>query len=309
MTQAATSFTLPPYRQLITHVDPDRRAVWYYFNPLPRPTFTTMLLEEIKDVHKNVKNNLTSKGDGQAGIQYLVVASAIPHVYSLGGDLNLFAHSIRKQDRVALSEYARLCIDCIFGNVTNLGIPELTTISLIQGSALGGGFEAALSANVVVAERSASFGFPEILFNLFAGMGAYSLLARRIDIARADRIMRSGQQYTAEELYDMGLVDVLAEDGEGVHAVNEYIRRANRSRNGLMAIQKVRQRLFPITYQELEDIVGIWVDAALRLTERDLRTMERLVSAQQKLARPAEPVVAPLQIQTEERYMQVAGAA
>ena len=306
MTQAAMSFTLPPYRQIITHVDTDRRAVWYYFNPLPRPTFTTLLLGEIKDIHKNVKSSLMCKGEDKAGIQYLVVASAIPQVYSLGGDLNLFAHLIRKRDRRALTEYARLCIDCIFGNATNLGVPELTTISLVQGSALGGGFEAALSANVIIAERSASFGFPEILFNLFAGMGAYSLLIRRIDIARADRIMRSGQQYTAEELYDMGLVDVLAEDGEGVHAVNDYIRRANRSRNGLMAIQKVRQRLFPMSYQELEDIVDIWVDAALRLTDRDLRTMERLVGAQQKYSRPAEPAAAPPQT---ERYLQVAGAA
>ena len=309
MTQAATSFTLPPYRQIIAHVDTDRRAVWCYFNPLPRPTITKVLLEDCRDLQNRVKIHLNLKDGDQTKLQYFVVASAVPHVYSLGGDLNLLAESIRKRDRAVLINYARLCIDCIFGNTTNLDVPELTTIALVQGSALGGGFETALSANVMIAERSASFGFPEILFNLFAGMGAYSLLARRIDIARADRIMRSGQQYTAEELYDMGLVDVLAEDGEGVHAVNEYIRRANRSRNGLMAIQKVRQRLFPITYQELEDIVGIWVDAALRLTERDLRTMERLVSAQQKLARPAEPVVAPLQIQTEERYMQVAGAA
>ncbi len=306
MTQAAMSFTLPPYRQIITHVDTDRRAVWCYLNPLSRPTFTKILLEESKDVHNRVKTYSRLKAEHQDTIQYLVVASANPHVYSLGGDLNLFADSVRKKDRSTLSEYARLCIDCAFGNTTSLGVPGLTTIALVQGSALGGGFEAALSANVMIAERSASFGFPEILFNLFAGMGAYSLLIRRIDIARADRIMRSGQQYTAEELYDMGLVDVLAEDGEGVHAVNDYIRRANRSRNGLMAIQKVRQRLFPMSYQELEDIVDIWVDAALRLTDRDLRTMERLAGAQQKYSRPAEPAAAPPQT---ERYLQVAGAA
>lgn len=305
MTQAAMSFTLPPYRQLLTHVDTDRRAVWCYFNPLPRPTFTKILLEESKDVHNRVKTYLRSKGEDQQDIQYLVIASANPRAYSLGGDLNLLADSIRKSDRGTLTEYARLCIACAFENTSSLGIPGLTTIALVQGTALGGGFEAALSANVMIAERSASFGFPEILFNLFAGMGAYSLLVRRIDMARADRIMRSGQQYSAQELYDMGLVDVLAEDGEGVHAVNEYIRRTNRSRNGLMAIQKVRQRLFPISYQELADIVDIWVDAALRLTERDLRTMERLVAAQQKL-RPAEPIAAP---PPPTQYLQAVGAA
>ena len=50
----------------------------------------------------------------------------------------------------------------------------------MQGECLGGGFEAALSSDVIVAEKSARFGFPEILFNLFPGMGAYSFLERKI---------------------------------------------------------------------------------------------------------------------------------
>jgi len=52
----------------------------------------------------------------------------------------------------------------------NLFLP-LTTISLAQGDALGGGFEAALSCSVIIAERRARFGFPEVMFNLFPGMG------------------------------------------------------------------------------------------------------------------------------------------
>src|SRR3972149_4441233 len=58
--------------------------------------------------------------------------------------------------------------------------PTLTTISLVQGDALGGGFETALSSDVIIAEQSAAMGLPEVLFNLFPGMGAYSLLTRRI---------------------------------------------------------------------------------------------------------------------------------
>lgn len=186
--------------------------------------------------------------------------------------------------------YGQLCIQCIHNSTTNLGHPRLTTIALAQGSALGGGFEAALFANFLVAERSAQMGFPEILFNLLPGMGAYNLLARRLDAARAERFLCSGRQYTAAELYEMGVVDVLAEDGQGVHAVNAFIRRHQRSSNGLLAIQQVRQRLNPIPFRELEDLVMIWVKAAKNLTERDLRTMERLVSAQHRLARRSDDV-------------------
>jgi len=287
MTQTAmmTSFTLPNYRQSITHFDSEHHALWHYLNPEPRPVFSREVLGEIQDVQERVKLHLSVRTDRVPDIRYLILASAIPGVYSLGGDLALFAKLIRNRDRDQLLAYGRLCIECVFNNYTSVGNPQLTTISLVQGSALGGGFEAALSTNVLVAERSASLGLPEILFNLFPGMGAYSLLSRRLDMTRAKRMLTSGRQYRAADLYEQGIVDVLAEDGQGVRAVNSFIRKHGRARNGLLAIEKVRQRLAPLAFQELQDVVTIWVDAAMRLTERDLRTMEKLVAAQRRLAK------------------------
>ena len=287
MTQTLTAqpFTLPTYRHSFTQFDTERSALWHYLNPEPRPVFSQTVLGEIRDVQERVQRHLPTHGDNLPEIRYLIIASAIPGVFSLGGDLELFAELIRHRDRDHLLDYGRLCIECVYNSFTNVGNPRLTTISLVQGTALGGGFEAALANNVIVAERSASFGLPEILFNLFPGMGAYSLLARRLDMARAERFLSSGRQYSAAELYELGVVDVLAEDGQGVLAVNSFIRKHARSRNGLQAIQQVRQRLAPLAFQELEDVVTIWVDAAMRLTERDLRTMEKLVAAQRRLSK------------------------
>jgi len=284
-TAMAKSFTLPIYRHSLAHLDTERHALWHYLNPEPRPVFSQLVLGEIRDVQERVQRHLSTPGDTKPEIHYLILASAIPGVFSLGGDLELFADLIRNRDRDHLLAYGRLCVECVFNNYTSVGNPQLTTISLVQGSALGGGFEAALSTNVLVAERSATLGLPEILFNLFPGMGAYSLLARRLDMARAGRFLASGRQHRAADLYEQGIVDVLAEDGQGVHAVNTFIRKHGRSRNGLLAIQQVRQRLAPLVFQELEDVVMIWVDAAMRLTERDLRTMEKLVAAQRRLAK------------------------
>jgi len=306
-TAIVNSFTLPDYHHSFTQLDTERRALWHYLNPAPRPVFSQLVLGEILDVQERVKLHLSMHGENLPEIRYLVIASAVPGVFSLGGDLELFADLIRNRRRDHLLAYARLCIECVYNSVTNVGNPQLTTISLVQGNALGGGFEAALANNVVVAERSATFGLPEILFNLFPGMGAYSLLARRLDMARAERFLASGRQYSAAELYDLGIVDVLAEDGEGVHAVNTFIRKHSRSRNGLLAIQQVRQRLAPLEFKELEDVVMIWVDAAMRLTERDLRTMEKLVAAQSRLAKRNERAgVAPA---AQSEQLAYAGAA
>lgn len=271
---------LPPYDELICHYDPEHRALWYYLNPKPRPCSTWTLATEVRDFQTRVATYLDSSPDAAEDIQYLVLASANPSVFNLGGDLELFVQLIAAGDRDRLYEYGRTGIDVVYHNWTNLGAPALTTISLVQGAALGGGFEGALSSNVLIAEERAQMGFPEVLFNLFPGMGAYSLLVRRIEPVRAERLLRSGRQYGARELRDMGVVDVLAPDGEGVHAVNEFIRRRRHSRRGQLAIQRVRQIVNPLTYQELLNVVEIWVEEALRLTERDLRLMSQIVAAQ-----------------------------
>jgi DSF synthase len=156
----------------------------------------------------------------------------------------------------------------------------ITTISLVEGTALGGGFESALSANVLIATEESELGFPEIRFNLFPGMGAYSLLARMCDLTTTEKIIHSGNIYSAREMYDMGIVDHVAESGTGPESVERYIRQHRRVSNGHRALQKVRQRYNPLQYEELLDIVDIWVETAMRLEERDLRMMDRLVQSQ-----------------------------
>lgn len=276
---------LPPYTQLICQYDSERRALWYYLYPKPRPCSTYTLAKEIRDLQTRIADYFNDVSEAREQIHYLVAASATPQVFNLGGDLELFVRLVSQQDRAGLYDYARLAIDVVYHNWTHLGIPSLTTISLVQGTALGGGFEGALSSNVLIAEESAQMGFPEILFNLFPGMGGYSLLTRRIEPVRAERLLRSARQYTARELWELGVVDVLAPNGEGIQAVNEFIRRRRHSRNGHLAIQQARERVMPLTYQELLEVVEIWVEAAMDLTERDLRVMNQLAAAQM---RPAE---------------------
>jgi len=64
-------------------------------------------------------------------------------------------------------------------------------------------------------------------------MGAYTLLARRLDPARAEKLILSGKIYSAEELFDMGVVDVLANDGEGEQAVVRLHQKTEPGESGL----------------------------------------------------------------------------
>lgn len=272
-------------KQMTAQFDPEHGITWAQMHPSGIPCFNQDLLGELIQYNRSIKNSggkILVAGKPNA-VRYAVVCSKIPGIFNLGGDISLFSQLIGKRDRQALMLYATLCVDAMFARINHYSLP-LITISLVQGHALGGGLETVLSSDVVVAERGSKMGFPEILFNMFPGMGAYSLVARKLGIQQAEKMILSGKIYSAEELYKLGLVDVLVEDGEGEEAVYDYCKRQARSSSsiGFMAVQKARQRYSPITYQEMVDITAIWVDAAMQLGERDMKIMDRLVRSQQK---------------------------
>ena len=266
------------YLQLTTYFDPHSQIAWGYMHAEPRPCFTPTLLRELQAWG----NDMVAQIDDPAGIdvRYFVVASKLADTFSLGGDLSLFMEHILARDRDALLRYAVSCVECSYAVHSHLNRPEVTSIALVQGQALGGGFESALAANVLVAERGAKMGLPEILFNLFPGMGAMTFLGRRVGHHLAEKIIRSGKLYSAEELHAMGVVDILAEPGEGEVAVYDYVRQEEKARNGILALRAAREISQPAPYDELIRITEIWVDAALRLEDRDLRMMQRLVARQ-----------------------------
>jgi DSF synthase len=270
------------YREIEVEFDPETKTYWCFQQPRGAPSYTPALLRDLRKMQRSIKLLYAQFAQREERpIRYFVVASRPPGIFNLGGDLRLLTRMIRGGHRIGLESYARACVDVLHNNAIGYGLP-IVTIALVQGDALGGGFESALSCNVIVAEKSAKFGLPEILFNLFPGMGAYSLLARRLDAVRAERLIMSGRIYTAQELHDMGLVDVLAEDGRGEQTVREFIGRQDRRYGARSAIYQMRQRVLPVPYDELMDIAQIWVDTALGLGEPDLRKMERLVAAQSR---------------------------
>lgn len=270
--------------QYQTEFDPANATVWGYFKPRGTACYSLGLLKDILfHDQKLVANAGRVEVDGaMQEVHYYVTGSRVPRVFNLGGDLALFVLLIKARDRDALAHYARLCIDNMYPRIHNFFSPVLTKIALVQGDALGGGFECALASDLIVAEESAQLGFPEILFNLFPGMGAYSLLSRRIGTRAAEELILSGRVLPAAELHRMGVVDVLAKDGEGAMAVREWIAKNAKRRNGMQAAFRARKVVHPVTREELDAITDVWVDAAFRLQDRDLKMMGRLVRAQMR---------------------------
>ena len=268
------------FKEISTRFDHEFGVMWSIMQPEPRPCFSMTCLGDLLQQHTHLQK---SQGQVVVGgtmqqVNYLVLASSVDGVFNLGGDLLTFKELILSQDRDKLLAYAGLCIENLW-TFDSMRAP-ITTIALVQGQAMGGGFESALSAHMIIAEKSAAMGLPEVLFNLFPGMGALSFLSRKVGMPLAEKMVHSGKIYTGEELYKMGVVDILAEDGQGEYTLNHWIKKNHRSLNSFQAINRAKQCVNPLTAAELYNITEIWVDAALRLDERNLKIMERLVRAQ-----------------------------
>jgi DSF synthase len=273
----------------------DRLAVVYEPTPhsrlqlsmRPSPTgndhgFTSELLADLTAV---IEALIATRGHWLAAnvprpVHYIVLQSTHPDYFSLGGDIDHLRMCVRRRDEEALRAYSLACVDLLFAWATQLG-RHTTSIALVQGRALGGGFETALAADRLIAEEHSDFGFPEILFGLFPCTGGMSLLAQRVGVRQAERMLGDPRIYSAQELYAMGVVDEVCPRGQGPQAVDRFIARHAPQRQAHLALQRERQRLAALNYDNLLATVGEWVAVALTLGDRDLRVMDTLVRIQQ----------------------------
>jgi DSF synthase len=277
--------TLHSYDQLELEFDPELQTIFSWMAPRPRPCFTARLLEEVRHFEALLEANqgfFSYRGQSEK-VDFLVAASRAPGAYNLGGDLAMFVEAIMRKDRERLLYYAELCIENIYRRYTGFGV-DIPTIALVQGKCFGGGFECALTSDVIVAERSATFSFPEVLFNLIPGMGGLTLLGRRIGIRKAEEILMSGRVFDAKEMHELGVVDYLAEDGLGLATTRSLIQHRRKKLLSHRLMFRAKQIAQPLHKQELFEIVKLWVEAALNLEARDLRMMTRLMRSQDKLA-------------------------
>ncbi|MFC5822711.1 crotonase/enoyl-CoA hydratase family protein [Nonomuraea insulae] len=111
-----------------------------------------------------------------------------------------------------------------FGGLTE-SPPKKPLVAAVEGYALAGGFELALACDVIVASSEAKFGLPEPKRGLVAGAGGIMRLPRRIPYHVAMEIALTGDHYPAARLYELGLVNRIAEPGAALEGALELARK------------------------------------------------------------------------------------
>jgi len=138
-------------------------------------------------------------------VRSVVLSSSHDRAFCVGADL---------KERAGFSDEQLLAqrpvIRALFDSIRELPMPA---VAAVGGFALGGGFELALSCDVIVADAAAVFGLTEVTVGLVPGGGGTQLLARRIGSGRAADLLLTGRKVDAFEALRLGVVDRLADAG------------------------------------------------------------------------------------------------
>lgn len=270
-----------PLSQITAWYEEGRNILWVMLHAQPRPCFNPELIDDVAAVVRAVRAS-------GLPIDFWVTGSTVEGIFNTGGDLSYFASNIRAGERAPLRAYAHACINTLCEVMDGFGVGAIT-LAMVEGSALGGGYEAALAHDYVLAQEGAKLGFPEIAFNLFPGMGAYSFAARKAHMRVAEELISSGVAHPAEWHREKGLVDRTFAPGEAYLATRTFIDTLRPKLNGMRAVLRTRKRVQGVTREELMAITDDWAETAFGLEEKDLAYMERLVLLQNRRSKAAAP--------------------
>ena len=147
----------------------------------------------------------TAQVAADESVRCVVLTSSHERAFCVGADLKE-RNSFTDADLMAQRPVARAA----YGGVLGLPVPA---IAAVDGFALGGGFELALSCDVVVAGEGATVGLPEVGVGVIPGGGGTQLLVRRVGWSRAARAIFSAARLPAREALELGAVDEVVPAG------------------------------------------------------------------------------------------------
>ncbi len=113
-------------------------------------------------------------------------------------------------------------------------------IAAVDGFALGGGFEIALSCDMIVASEQSKMGLPEVFLSLIPGGGGTQRLIQKIGINRVKEMLFFGAQYDANTLYNWGIVNrVFSDDSFGDEVIGFASKLSRRSSQSISHLKRL----------------------------------------------------------------------
>ena len=146
----------------------------------------------------------------------VVIHSTQPAGFCAGADLRELYEGIVSRPEEEHVPAVREFLDRIHGVMDTLDMLPLTTIGVVHKVCFGGGFELALTCDLLVAERTARFAFPELRLGIIPGFGGIPRLKRDVGNAVVRDLLLTGRSINAKKAREIGLVAQVVAPGEGL---------------------------------------------------------------------------------------------
>ncbi len=175
----------------------------------PANSLSSQVISELARIWEHVES--------EDGIRALILASANPMLFCAGADIKAFAQIDEATGAELLDETHAL--------LRRMECSSTVTIAAVNAVAFGGGCELAMGCDVRIAAQSASFGQPEINLGIIPGFGGTQRLPRLVGTARALELNLTGDPISAEEAFEIGLVNRVVPDHELHDAARAWARK------------------------------------------------------------------------------------
>jgi enoyl-CoA hydratase/carnithine racemase len=188
----------------------------------------------------------------------LIIYSDLPCGFCAGADLRELYERSQSMAKDDAAKGVRDFLQRIHAALNAMDGFALTTIAAVNGVVFGGGFELALTCDLIIADKSARFAFPELRLGLIPGFGGIPRLKRDIGNAAIRDLLLTGRSFNATKAQQVGLVSQVVAEGEALRAARATASQVAKFDRTTSAAAKRFIKAIP--HEELRREIDIFCD-------------------------------------------------
>jgi enoyl-CoA hydratase len=209
----------------------------------------------------------------------LIIYSQLASGFSAGADLRELHQDTHGKDRAASAAVVRNLLERVHRVMNALDACSLTTIAAVHSVTFGGGLELALTCDMIIADRTARFCFPELRLGLIPGFGGIPRLKRDLGNAVVRDLLLTGRSFNTTKAQQIGLVSQVVAEGQALRVARGTASQLTKFDRRTAA--EAKKFIKPIPYEELRREIDIFCDLFIQpATERGLKKFVESTDAQ-----------------------------
>lgn len=207
-------------------------------------------------------------------LRALIIHSSLESGFCAGADLRELFETMQTMDAKKQTKEIRNFLDRIHSIFNKIDMLPCTTIGVVHGICFGGGFELALLCDILIAETSARFCFPELRLGLIPGFGGIPRLKREIGNAPIRDLLFTGRSFNAQKVLSLGLVSQVVPAGKGFDIAKRMADQAAKFDSEVF--RNAKTFIKPLPKKEIDEEKEIFIK--LFQNPRVQKALEKFVS-------------------------------